>query len=120
MGMPFGFFIVVAAFVEFTLAFYLATGRGMLRLGALILIVVFLSAMPTFGARDIVGHIPIAAMLAVPFLAGDSVLQRFWRWPRRGIVFNAAVTCLLYVVTLAAFIGMYHAVQWIEYRPSAV
>lgn len=119
MGMHFGTFIVFAAFIEFSLAFYLATGRGLLRLGALVLLVIFVSAMPEFGARDVVGHIPIAAILSVPFLAGDSALQRFWRLPQRGIVINATATCLLYVVTLAAFVGMYYGVQWIEYRPIA-
>lgn len=35
MGMNFDIFIVIAAFVEFTLSFYLAIGRGMLRFGSI-------------------------------------------------------------------------------------
>lgn len=117
MGMNFGLFIILAAFVEFTLAFYLATGRGMLRLGVFALLFVFISAMPEFGPLDVVGHFPLVAILGVPFMGGASALQRFWRLPQRGIGFNAAATCLLYVITLAAFLGLYYGVQWIEYRP---
>ncbi len=117
MGMNFGLFITIAAFVEFTLAFYLATGRGLLRFGALGFLFLFISAMPEFGFIDVVGHFPLIAILGVPFMGGDSALQRFWRLPGRGLAFNAAATCLLYVITLAVFFGLYYGVQWIEYRP---
>jgi len=117
MGMNFGVFIIIAALVEFTLSFYLATGRGLLRFGALALLGVFISAMPEFGPLDVVGHFPLVAILGVPFMAGDSALQRFWRLPDRGVLVNAAASCLLYLITLAAFLGMYYGVQWMEYRP---
>ena len=120
MGLPFGLFIVIAAFVEFTLSFYLATGRGLLRLGALGLLGVFISAMPEFGPLDVVGHFPLVAILGVPFLGGDSVLQRFWRLDQRGVIVNAAATCVLYVMALAMFLGLYYGVQWMEYRSLAV
>jgi hypothetical protein len=116
MGMPFGLFIVVAAFVEFTLAFYLATGRGMLRLGTLILLIVFIAAMPEFGRRDVVGHLPLVAILGVPLMGGNSALQSFWRLPRRGVIVNAAAACLLYTVSLSLFFLAYYGVQWLEYR----
>ncbi len=118
MGMPVALFIVVAGFVEFTLAFYLATGRGMLRLGSLILLVVFIAAMPEFGRRDIVGHLPLVAILGVPFVGGHTALQRFWRIPSRGVVVNAASACLLYTVSLACFFLAYYGVQWLEYPHS--
>jgi hypothetical protein len=115
MGIPFGFFIVFAAFAEFTLAFYLAVGRGMLRVGTLVLILVFISAMPEFGRRDIVGHLPLVAILGVPLMGGNSALQRFWRLPGRGALPNAAMACLLYTVSLAIFLGAYYGVQRLEY-----
>jgi len=113
MGMPFGLFILIAAFVEFTLAFYLATGRALLRLGAVALLLLFISAMPEFGARDVVGHFPLVAILSVPFLTGCSALQRFWRLPSFGIAANAAMTCLLYAAVLSAFLLLYGGVQQI-------
>ena len=74
MGLPPALFIVIAGFVEFTLAFYLATGRGMLRLGSLVLLIVFIAAMPEFGRRDVVGHLPLVAVLGVPLVGAT---QRF-------------------------------------------
>jgi hypothetical protein len=108
-------FIVLAGFVEFTLAFYLATGRGMLRMGALVLLTVFIMAMPAFGRRDVVGHLPLIAMLIVPLMGGDSALQRFWRLPGRGVLLNASVACLLYAIALSLFFQAYYGVQWLEY-----
>lgn len=115
MGMPFSLFIVIAAFVEFTLAFYLATGRGMLRLGALALLGVFVVAMPEFGRRDVTGNLPLVAILGLLVIEGGSALQRFWRLPNRGIALNAAFTCLLYAIALSVFFCLYYSVQWLEY-----
>ncbi len=115
MGLPVAPFIVIAAFVEFTLAFYLATGRGMLRLGGLILLIIFIAAMPEFGRRDVVGHFPLVAILGVPLMAGHSSLQRFWRLPGKGIAVNAAAACVLYTFSLALFFAAYYGVQWLEY-----
>ncbi len=114
-GLPLGLFVVVAGFVEFTLAFYLATGRGMLRLGSLILLIVFVAAMPEFGKYDVVGHLPLVAILGVPLVGGNSKLQRLWRVPGRGAVHNAIGVCLLYTVALAVFFFSYYAVQHLEY-----
>jgi hypothetical protein len=119
MGMPYGLFVVVAGFVEFTLAFYLATGRGMLRLGTLVLLIVFIAAMPEFGRRDVVGHLPLIAILGVPLVGGNSALQRFWRLPGRGTVVNAGAACLLYTLSLSLFFLTYYGVQWLEYPPVA-
>jgi hypothetical protein len=120
MGIPFGIFVVIAGFVEFTLAFYLATGRGMLRLGTLILLIVFIAAMPEFGRRDVVGHLPLVAILGVPLMGGNSALQRFWRLPGRGIVVNAVAACVLFAVSLSLFFLAYYGVQWLEYPPAGI
>ena len=120
MGLPPALFIVIAGFVEFTLAFYLATGRGLLRLGSLVLLVVFVAAMPEFGHRDVVGHLPLVAILVIPLIGGCSALQRFWRLSNRGIVLNAASACLLYTLAMATFFLAYYGVQWLEYpHPAA-
>jgi hypothetical protein len=115
MGMPSTLFVVVAAFVEFTLAFYLATGRGMLRVGTLILLIIFIAAMPEFGRSDVIGHLPLIAILGVPLMGGNSALQRFWRFPGRGMIVNAAAACLLYTLALSLFFVAYYSVQWLEY-----
>ena len=115
MGLHFKLFIVIAAFVEFTLAFYLATGRGLLRLGAIALLAVFISAMPEFGYLDVVGHFTIIGILGVSLLEGASQLQNTLRLPHRGIVLNAGAIVVLYVVALGTFLGLYYSVWWMEY-----
>ena len=115
MGFPIPVFVAIAGFVEFTLAFYLATGRGMLRLGSLILLIVFVAAMPEFGKLDVVGHLPLVAILGIPIVGGNSKLQRLWRVPGRGTVVNAVSAWLLYAFAMALFFFSYYAVQHLEY-----
>lgn len=115
LGMPFSVFTLVAAFVEFTLAFYLATGRGLLRLGALALMLVFVMAMPEFGRLDVVGHLPLVAILGIPLVGGGSALQRMWPLPRGGGWRNAGAVCVLYTVALGVFFAAYYGVQALEY-----
>ncbi len=114
-GFPWQFVVVVAGFVEFTLAFYFMTGRGLVRFGAIAYASVFIAAIPEFGHLDTVGHMPIVAILAVVFLHGASPLQRLMGiWQRQPIA-NAMAILALYVVTLTGFFGMYYGLQWAEY-----
>ena len=120
VGLPFSLVIIIAGFVEFTLAFYLVIGRGLLRVGSLILLLVFVVAMPEFGYRDVVGHIPLVAILMVPFVGGDTTLQRFWRLRERPILSCAALACVLYTASLMVFFLAYYGVQWMEYPHAGV
>ena len=114
-GFPWQFVVMVAGFVEFTLAFYFMAGRGLVRFGAIAYASVFVAAIPEFGHLDTVGHMPIVAILAVVFLHGASPLQRLMGiWQRRPVA-NATAILALYAVTLIGFFGMYYGLQWAEY-----
>jgi len=115
-GFPWQFVVVVAGFVEFTLAFYVMTGRGLVRFGAAAYAGIFLAAIPEFGHLDAVGHIPIVAILAVVCLRGASPLQRLLGLMQPGRAINAATISALYLVALAGFFGMYYGLHWAEYR----
>jgi hypothetical protein len=54
-GFPRGFTVVVAGFVEFTLAFYVMTSRGLVRFGAAAFAAIFIAAIPEFDHLDAVG-----------------------------------------------------------------
>ncbi len=110
-GFPIKTVIVIAGFVEFSLAFYLVTGRGLLRLGALALMVVFISAMPEFGHLDVVGHLPILAILTAVILRGATPLHDRLRFTLRRPLLNAAGVCGLYVVTLFGMMALYYGLQ---------
>lgn len=111
LGFDWPVVVVIAGFVEFSLAFYLATGRGLLRLGAAAFMAVFLSAIPEFGRLDLIGHLPIVAILLVVCLGGASSLQDAWRLPGRGVAVNAAAAAVLFLATLSVMFGMYYGLQ---------
>ncbi len=114
-GFPWPFVVVMAGFVEFTLAFYVVVGQGLVRFGAVAYAAIFLAAIPEFGHLDSVGHIPIVGILAVVCLRGGSPLQRLLRLPKRGVIAQAAMVSALYLVSLTGFFGMYYGLQWMEY-----
>lgn len=111
MGMPMSWVVVIAGFVEFTLAFYLVTGRGLLRVGGVGYMLIFLGAMSPFGRLDIFGHLIIVAILAITVLRGTTAMQDAFYWTKRGAVFNAAWVTGVYVVFLPTFIAAYYALQ---------
>ena len=111
LGLPASSVVVIAGFVEFTLAFYLVTGRGLLRVGAGALMVVFVSAIPEFGELDSVGHLPIVAILLALCLRGATPLQDALRLRARGPTANAVAVCGLYLATLCVMTALYYGLQ---------
>ncbi len=114
-GFPAGFVIVVAGFVEFTLAFYLVTGRGLVRFGAAAYAAIFLAAIPEFGHLDATGHIPIIGILLVVCLRGASPWPRLVGIADPGGLRRAASVTTLYAVSLTGLFAMYYGMQWAEY-----
>ena len=110
-GLPVASVIVIAGFVEFSLAFYLIVGRGLLRVGALAFMTVFISAIPQFGRLDSVGHLPIIAILLAVVLRGASPLQNTLRLRNGGPAVNMIALCGLYLATLTAMTLAYYAMQ---------
>ncbi|MDQ2764251.1 MAG: hypothetical protein M3Y22_12470 [Pseudomonadota bacterium] len=115
MGFPIWLAIMIAGFVEFTLAFYLATGRGVLRLGAAAFGLIFLSAIPEFGHVDSVGHLLIVAILGTLCLHGASPLQQTWHGTRRGLILDAAGPPVLYLSALITLFAAYYGLHWAEF-----
>ncbi len=115
LGFSLPLVIVIAGFVEFSLSFFLVIGRGLLRLGAAVFMLVFISAIPEFGHLDAVGHIPIVGILGVVCLRGASPLQDALRLSGRGAARDAGAACLLYMASLAGLFALYYGLQWSEY-----
>lgn len=111
MGLPTPFVTVVAGFVEFTLAFYLVTGRGLLRLGGVGYALIFIAAMPAFGKLDVFGHLVIIAILGIVVLRGMTPMQNRLHLAGRGLVADSAWIVLLYLLSLGVFFAMYYAMQ---------
>lgn len=113
------FTVTMAAFVEFTLAYFIMTGRGLVRFGALGYALIFIGAIPTFGHLDAVGHIPIVGILLAVCLHGCSPLQEVMGIHGLGRVRNAAAIAGVYAVTLGMFFVMYYGLHMAEYGTPA-
>ena len=111
MGLPVTLVTVIAGFVEFTLAFYLVTGRGLLRLGGAAYAMIFMAAMPAFGELDVFGHLVILATLTIVVLRGVTPMQHWLHLAGRGIVLDTGWIGLLYLLTLGLFFAAYYAMQ---------
>ncbi len=108
---------VIAGFVEFSLAFFLSTGIGLLPLGSGILLLIFAVAIPEFGHLDAVGHFTIIGVLGVISLAGPSRLHFALR-PRFGLAIgsDAAATVAVFIGMLIIFFCAYDGLHYLEYR----
>ena len=111
LGVPLDWVVVIAGFVEFTLAFYLVTGRGLLRLGGFGYALVFLSAMSPFGRLDVFGHLIILAILAVVVLRGATPMQNALHLRGQTMLADSGGVVVLYLLSLAAFFAMYYAMH---------
>lgn len=110
-GLPVPFVVVVAGFVEFTLAFYLVTGRGLVRAGGAGYALIFVAAMPSFGRLDVYGHLIIITALLITVLRGETRLQRFWHRREATLAGDAAWITLVYMSVLLLFFAGYYALQ---------
>ena len=108
---------VIAGFVEFTLAFFISAGRGLLRVGAIILLSIFAVAVPEFGHLDAVGHFTIIAILGIVGLHGVSALQERLRPAHsNSALLDAGTTVAIYLGLLTSFMISYYQLQAIQYR----
>ncbi|OTP76254.1 MULTISPECIES: hypothetical protein [Burkholderiaceae] len=107
---------VIAGFVEFTPAFFLSTGCGLLRAGAGILLAIFAIAIPEFGHLDAVGDLSIIAILAVAGLHGVSPLQQRLR-PARGasLPMDVSATVGIYLSLMVCFFGVYYGLHRLQF-----
>jgi hypothetical protein len=100
MGLPPDVFMQCAGFVEFCLAFVVLVGDLAARVAALLLVVVFVAAIPMFGAVDAVGHAPFMLALLVLAAQPNRLSVRFAgaRASVQGMRWAAAFAAVLGVV----------------------
>ena len=114
-GFDVPFVIVVAGFIEFSLAFHILIGTGLARLGSALFALIFISAIPDFGHLDAVGHLMILGILAAGMIRGVSAVGPLAR-PLGSTTARDAATCLiLYVGCFILMTGAYYGLHWVEY-----
>ncbi len=118
-GLPFPTVATIAGFVEFSLAFYLLASREILgRVGAVLLGIVFVAAMPEFGMLDVVGHIPVLLILLVALITGETPLQTLSRGSQPGILVSGWRVGLAYIAVLSMLMGLYYGLHALSVRLS--
>ena len=108
-------FMVVAGFVEFTFAFYILTGFGLLRLAILGLGSIFAAAILDFGKIDAIGHMPILVAMAAMFLHGPTTLNRRLHREPISSFHRARTAGTAFATSVFVFLGVYYGLQRAEY-----
>ena len=124
-GYPFPTVTTIAGFVEFSLSFYLLSGRAVLvRVAAVLLAGVFVIAMPEFGIVDVVGHIPVIIILVATLLHGETDLQRTFRGSAAGAARSGVRVAASYVATMFVLMLLYYGLHagsvWLGGKPVRV
>jgi len=115
-GMDFDVFMVLAGFVEFSLAYFLITGTSILRLGTGYLLFIFAAAVLDFGKIDAIGHMLIIVALVIMTLGGKTSLQELFVRPKRSVLAETSLMTVLHFVFLAGFFVLYYGIQFLEYE----
>jgi hypothetical protein len=114
-GLPPDLFMIVAGFVEFTFAFYMLTGLGLLRLAVLGLGTIFAAAIIDFGKLDAIGHMPILIAMAAMFLHGPTPLH-LWLHDTSDSGFRKARTAgTAFASSVFLFLALYYGLQYLEF-----
>lgn len=113
MGMEPGFYMTLAGFVEFNLAFILLSSASVAsRMLALFLNSVFMLAIYMFGLIDAVGHAIIIAVLVVLAVRGPTSARYFLLLPSKTLWTEAYFMTGLYILMLnclfLAYYGFYY------------
>jgi hypothetical protein len=116
LGIPFDWFMIIAGFVEFSLAFFMLTGTALLRLASLALLALLVSAVPEFGMVDAIGHALIIVVLAVMIITGQRGIGLPALLRREGVVTQSSVMLVAYGATMMLLFSIYYSSQYIAGR----
>ena len=112
MGLPVDFFVKAAAMTEFTIGFFILAGLWV-RVSALVLSILMLFTASFFGMREILGHLPIHAVLIVLMMAPPSSAcstNQRKLWPQ--VLYKAGCHTTLYVMVLVGTGTAYYLLAW--------
>ncbi len=112
MGFPKEIFMVMAGFVEFTLAFLLValTGTGFI-VTTIALAGVFILAIIDFGKVDAIGHLAIIVSLYLMAIMGPCKLNTFVSGVDQRPIKRAIKVSIIYLLALIFFTAIYYGIQ---------
>ena len=106
--------LIIAGFVEFSLAFYILTGLTLVRPAILALVFVFSAAVLDFGKVDAIGHLPIVMPLLAMLAHGPNQVNRWFYDASAGLVAEARKATTAFATSICLLCSFYYAVQSAE------
>jgi uncharacterized membrane protein YphA (DoxX/SURF4 family) len=107
------FYMIAAGFVEFCAAFLLIAGSLAARAAALVLLMMFTSAIVPFGVIDGIGHSVIIVVLLLLVFSDNRVAELFSI--RRSNTLTATLRTSVYFGALLVFFFLYYASYYLSY-----
>lgn len=118
LGLDLRFFLLAAAFVEFSLG-YLLIINLLQRPLALVITLVFFMTTTVFGRVEVIGHTPIHAALVVFLLEGPGTVYRAPITIHRRLGLRAAFAAVNFALLLAILLPLYTAGARAQARDAA-
>lgn len=107
------FYMMSAGFVEFTAAFLVITVALAARVASVVLLLIFVAAIPEFGVIDLVGHAVIIIVLIVLILSNNPIADRLETG--RSAKAASALSVALYFGAFVAEATFFYVTHWIAY-----
>lgn len=111
MGLPGKFFVQSAALVEFTIGFFFILGVWV-RLAALVLSILMGFTATVFGVEEIVGHLPIHAILVLLITAPAKPPRHLLVAYGYSTLIAAGRQAVLYLLAMGVLGGLYYGFSW--------
>ena len=118
LGVPPGDVMIIAGFVEFSLAFYIMTGLTLVRPAILALVLIFSAAVLEFGKIDAIGHLPIVVPLLAMLLHGPNQIQRWFHDTSAELHTEARKASVAFATFICLMFAAYYGIQSVEYGPA--
>jgi hypothetical protein len=119
LGVPPEDVMIIAGFVEFSLAFYIMTGLTLLRPAILALIMIFSAAVLDFGKIDAIGHLPIVVPLLAMLLHGPNRVHYWFYDASVNLFTEARKASVAFAASICFLFAVYYGIQSAEYGPAA-
>lgn len=116
MGLPRDFFLMSAAFVEFTLVYVLLTGRNIVVLGSVALNLIIVAGALYFGKIDTLGHFLVMVILIIMTIKGANSYRIIPDKRERSALVQANYMVLGYWASLILFFALYYGIHWMQYQ----
>ena len=115
MGLDREFYLLSAAFVEFTLFYLILFGRNAVTVIAVLANILIISGNIYFGKTDTIGHFPVNFVLVIMAVMGARSFAVFTGNGNGRIMLHAARQSGLFIAFFGVLFLSYYGLHWVQY-----